>query len=103
LGKITPLISRGKKKRLKGGCGPRILFHVVLLTPLAVRALPVAGGSELFVILGTPHTISGAILEQSSLRLSDGINNRVSGINTRIPFIALFEQERQCPSLSLPS
>jgi hypothetical protein len=56
-------------------------------SPLAVRAAPVAGGGELFVILGVPRTIPGVVHKESLLRLFGSIYSRVPGIDSLIlPF-----------------
>jgi hypothetical protein len=54
---------------------------------LVARVASIAGGDELFMILGAPCMISGVVRERPSLRFFDSINSRASGVNFLIlPF-----------------
>jgi hypothetical protein len=52
------------------------------LSPLEVRATLVAGSSEWFTSLSTPHTIPGVFHKWLSLHLLVGINIRVLGVSS---------------------
>jgi hypothetical protein len=71
---------------------------------LIARVELAIGGDESFAILGTPRTIRGA--EWSGRRFASSvveIAEYQASIFSSFLFATLFEQECQCPSLSLAS